>query len=926
MKHGIANKIQKENRLGFLRLMLISVVLLGVLFSAFGSSPSALAQDPKLSINDTGIASVETSGSAGVTDGADTTNTTDTPTPPVNTDKPSKAPGPGVKPTNTRSFDGTIDLSQTISSDNPGYLVSGNALPNLTGGAISNPDRVLSFTQAADNKTYNIIQTGLRSPATNPPKQGTSLYMGIEVPAGVNITLVLSEIDLTGKIFLTDTSQTTMLIDGANYIRNGYIAVPPAAAITFDSYSGRDADDSLNMPLTVGATSNFASIGGLSGTTTTSGGDAGPITINGATITIAAASSGAGIGGGGSSVDTGLAAIYGGSGGAITINGGIVSVTQYGKGASNGSGIGGACIGGGGGGSGNSGGGGGKINITGGTVSVTQYTRGAGIGGGTFGPSGDITIDGGTITAQALDYTPGANQGTCGIGTGAGSTTPGPGSITINDGTVNVTSDWTGIGRQQYSSLVGGAPSPLDITITGGTVTSKAGKGVGVGYLYDPLGGVLTITGGTVVASSDTRSGIGGPGMGGGFTPVQLYLDAKADVTAYSGASSTLYAAITASDNTGNGSYVNTRYYTGANTTPLSASADTTLKVYAPGGSALRRTLTLPKNYYCVGYSTGTTTSRTDNIYAYNATTSTFLGSIVRNTDASPDIYSISKLADYNAHNSNANNGVLPVTLITQYAVTEKYVDVNGKTLSGDTVTVLPTTNPGYLKVIPALTDYKVVGFAVGAYTPPNYTPGTTATASVKSSLTVYFVYEKIATALTISKAVTGDYGNQLRDFSFTLYGADSTGKALPADTRFDYTGGVVAGSSVAPPPDDTLILDDEGKATFVLRSHQSITIAQILGNTQVRIVESPDPLYTVSFKDSADTYTTSNSNTGWRLLTGGARVFDFFNKRTEAPESGLTVARTEVPYALLAGLLTLPLLLLAWLKRQRQKRGSEPR
>ena len=108
----------------------------------------------------------------------------------------------------------------------------------------------------------------------------------------------------------------------------------------------------------------------------------------------------------------------------------------------------------------------------------------AGIGGPDTRNAGDITINGGTVTAEGGSYAAGIGAGHCGAG----------GTITINGGTVSAHSTYgPGIG-----SIVGGA-----VKINGGTVTATSfnfngtdWKGVGI------QGKSVTVSGGSIFAYS----------------------------------------------------------------------------------------------------------------------------------------------------------------------------------------------------------------------------------------------------------------------------------------------------------------------------------------------------------------------------------------------------------------------------------------
>ena len=144
---------------------------------------------------------------------------------------------------------------------------------------------------------------------------------------------------------------------------------------------------------------------------------------------------------------------------------------------------------------------GGNVTINGGTVTATGNDSPA-IGGGYNGDCGDITINGGTISATG---------GRRGAGIGGGNNKAG-GTITINGGEIEATGgyDAAGIGGGRLGS--GGT-----IKINGGSVTAKSGGwGAGIGGGYGGSAGYIVINDGTVNASCTGTYGYGaGIGSGG---------------------------------------------------------------------------------------------------------------------------------------------------------------------------------------------------------------------------------------------------------------------------------------------------------------------------------------------------------------------------------------------------------------------------
>lgn len=129
----------------------------------------------------------------------------------------------------------------------------------------------------------------------------------------------------------------------------------------------------------------------------------------------------------------------------------------------------------------------GNITIEGGSITANAGDGGAGIGGGQKGLCGDITIKGGTITATGGQYAAGIGSG----GLDSDATNKGNcGNIFITGGTVNATGGkyGPGIGAGMYCECG-------NISITGGTVTATAtegqGSGIGGGYTGSTVGNII---------------------------------------------------------------------------------------------------------------------------------------------------------------------------------------------------------------------------------------------------------------------------------------------------------------------------------------------------------------------------------------------------------------------------------------------------
>ena len=790
------------------------------------------------------------------------------------------------------TYTDTIDLSNTPNKTGTGYVTS--ELPTVYTYDprfwVEEPTGFLTFNTGANGKTYNIKQTGIPNKTIpNEQKYGSSMFRDIIVNTGVNVTLVISNIHLIGSIRLNGTAKVTLILEGTNFVRSS-IRVPSKSEITIDSLNAGSNTDKLTMPSEANSSSDNAKIGGVGNSGSADANAAGKITINGGVINITARSTGAGIGGGGSTASSGGNA---GNGGSITINGGTISVTQYGSGNDKGTGFSGAGIGGGGGvDNKTAGAGAGDLLITGGSVTIKQYTRAAGIGAGTFGPAGNINITGGNIKVEVNRIIPDlvASGEGAGIGTAAGDNA-GTGSINISGGTISSVAYGTGIGR------VHGNSTTFTINITGGNIYAKGEMGPGIGSWITRCDSPISITGGTIIAESDKGTGIGNQVV----SPAYLNLGADANVRAYSGSAD--YSAFNVRDNTGNGYYVNASL-----ATAISTNSATTMYVYENGKSdKLLKTLTLPANYRHFGYSSDLSSPRTDNVFAQNGT---ITGKIIRTADDSPEIYSVNTRNGYANHNGTL--GALPVKLnpVGFFLITEKYVDIEGKPIAniGDNVSIV-INGAGYTRTIPSLDGYSALGYYVGNTFTGTYTPGAAINAlPVSGNATVYFVYQlsnQSAHTLTVSEMVAGDFADKERQFEFTVYFyTGSDGSPLNPTEAFPFkildSNGVTEGTLTA--VDNTI--------TFKLKDLQAITIENIPESCWVRVLEedltsgtNPIFAYNVTFVDGDSSANEQGGDTGLREMNGN-RVFKFTNERYVITSTGIDTGD-------LKALIMLPLLAL---------------
>jgi len=794
---------------------------------------------------------------------------------------------PQIQPMANTTY--TIDINNPVVTGIPGVTYASN---------------VLTFTTSVDlTDTYIITGTGTATANRIVVNDGVGTAL-----APLNITL--SEVRISNSVSpfrLLGSANVNLTLNGTNVLTctgtvttaGNYQAglyVSPSAALAIGG-SG-----ALNVTGGCGS----AGIGGGSY------GGGGNITINGGTVTAASLGRGAGIGSGEG----------GSSGGTITINGGAVNATGGYIGPGIGSGPNSA---------------GGTINIGGGAVTATggQGAAGIGGGGGSYGDGGNITISGGTVTATG-------GQSGAGIG-GGGGYGGNSGTINISGGTISATSGATygaaGIGAG-YSASTNGT-----ITISGGTVTARSrlttAPGIG-SYAKTSNLGTVVFTGGSIyptdsagtvsVYPTPTNGSANGNNVVGMLTFTQFAGQGFSITTAGSlgtytykgvGHTTAAYPWLT---------------YPGVSTDAATVST-TAAVVTAPStvNSAASSTATLNGTYYLNNtygvtsayFEWGTTT-------AYGTTID--MTSSVNTSTITTGVYPVS---------SSALTGLTPGTtyhyrfVIVTNGVTVPGADMTFTSALAPSVDVThdyPGGTTGTLEGIYALNGGTFVsgefeisddggstwstptgGTLTGSTTTPSVTltgltPGTTyhyrltVTNSEGTTTTVMQELTVSAKTVTISNEVTGAYANMDKAFTYTIYFQDSGGTALTG--TFNYTGGVLTGSSATAPSGGTLTLGSGGEATVTLTAGQTITIAGVATSAKVRVVQTTDTNYTTSFKDSEDASSTTGADTGVRSMTAADRAFDFTNTRSVVPggistgSGGIVLLSLMALLALAAGLI----------------------
>jgi len=571
----------------------------------------------------------------------------------------------------------------------------------------------------------------------------------------------------------------------------------------------------------------------------------------------------------------------------------------------------------------------GNITINGGTINATSV-EGAAIGGGPeYGSGGIITIQGGAVVNATT---------TNGAAIGGGARQGNGGTITIQGNAV------VNAYTQRGAGIGGGADAGAggNITIGGNAVVntfSSFGAGIGGGGNIGGAGGNITITGNAVVtaAGGSNAAGIGG-GVGG--AGAQLTINSGARIDAYS--QSALPAIHAAGAINGTGYFVNAKLDPGY-------TFDGQLVVFADGDitNALMALQMPEASWRCFAFQVPPSSAGQTN---YNVYVDTPLGmqQVLRSQGLpadSPVLYSITALSGYNSHQrtTNLNEGWLPVKLKSAplYRIlTEKYVNLNGTSLMNDNTSVV-TDGFMYSKALsslPSISNYNAVGYKWDSITGPypmaapgQYTLGNVPLTQITANRTIYYIYSEPPpnTTLTVTKEVTGDYGQKTKPWIFTVYFRDSSGVPLAQNRPFDYS---ISGAGILIPVTGTKLLGSSGQLSFELKHGQQIVIQDVPVSCLIRIVETADSGYTTSFIDRANPSNTPviDHDTGGSsnaipvmLAMSPSRIFDFTNDCIYVVEAG--VGTYDEAALVLAGmLLAVSILIVAYVARSYIRRKDE--
>ena len=233
-------------------------------------------------------------------------------------------------------------------------------------------------------------------------------------------------------------------------------------------------------------------------------------------------------------------------------------------------------------------------------------------------------------------------------------------------------------------------------------------------------------------------------------------------------------------------------------------------------------------------------------------------------------------------------------SFLAGYGITEKFVDSNGSPvdsigLPDNTIYVAGSyTASGISTSYTVGSDtYTYIGYKLDNYTTGDtLTSGTPSSVTITGDTTVYYVYTNLVD-LTISKTVTGSYGDPNKAFAITITLEDG---GAPVSGTYVYTGSAISG--VTAPANANITFDTSGRGTIPLKHGQTITIKDIpQGYT-----------YTVEETDTAVTggiYTATYSGTG-NVSSSGDSISDTLGSTTAAVS--ITNDRSTVPATGLSG------------------------
>lgn len=237
-----------------------------------------------------------------------------------------------------------------------------------------------------------------------------------------------------------------------------------------------------------------------------------------------------------------------------------------------------------------------------------------------------------------------------------------------------------------------------------------------------------------------------------------------------------------------------------------------------------------------------------------------------------------------------------------EFTVTQRFLDASGTKIKNDTTTkvILPNKYSAASNLANNFTqsniEYEYVGYIIGDYSSSKKpTEGLPSNIDVSTNTTICFIYQMASRSVTVSKTVKGSYTDLTKEYSFTIYLMDSTGKKLNSGTKFDYTLSGVPDSGATAPASGTLTLGGSGEYKFSLKHNQSIAIEGVASNGRVQIVEEEVQGYTTTYTETVSKITKTARDTGVINIDGADRAIAFTNTREYVPPTGISDVQIPV-------------------------------
>ena len=179
-----------------------------------------------------------------------------------------------------------------------------------------------------------------------------------------------------------------------------------------------------------------------------------------------------------------------------------------------------------------------------------------------------------------------------------------------------------------------------------------------------------------------------------------------------------------------------------------------------------------------------------------------------------------------------------------------------------------------------------------------------------------YFQAQPITTTLTVSKEVSGDFGNRNMKFDFTVILRDLLDNAWADYEPLPYT---ITDSKGDVLGDGVLTFNSEGSAAFRLSHGQVIRIMDVPLKGSAQIIETQVDKYQAWFIDSEFVNDMEQTNdTGARPMTED-REFSFINERNYVPPTGVDLGNTGATLRLTMLVLSFAFIIFALTKAKRK-------